>query len=70
MQTDEIIVDMLLTLQKIYTKRFCKVKVIKEIGIACSESRYCVAGMADYSAVRIPSIRTMIPAIHCSSSAF
>ena len=24
----------------------------------------------DYSAVRIPSIRTMIPAIHCSSSAF
>lgn len=25
---------------------------------------------SDYSAVRIPSIRTMIPAIHCSNSAF
>lgn len=48
MQTDEIIVDMLLTLQKIYTKRFCKVKVIKEIGIACSESRYCVGFFRNY----------------------
>ena len=47
--TDEIIVDMLLTLQKIYTKRFCKVKVIKEIGIACSESRYCVGFFRNYS---------------------
>lgn len=29
-----------------------------------------LSAMVDYSAVRIPSIRTMIPAIHCSSSAF
>ena len=36
----------------------------------CTRTSTNLKKLTDYSAVRIPSIRTMIPAIHCSSSAF